>query len=389
MTGRRLRIAIACHPTYGGSGVVATELGMALAARGHEVHFVSYAAPHRMRDLQEKVAYHEVEITDYPLFRYPPYDLALAAKLADVAATCAIDVIHAHYAIPHSVSAYLTREILGERNGPKVVTTLHGTDITLVGSERAFWAVTKFGIESSDAVTAVSTYLARETEAIFRTRRPIHVIPNFVETGWYAPERRRPTLRQRFAPEDEALLVHLSNFRPVKRVEDVVRIFFRVQRERPARLLLVGYGPERRRAEELVRELGISARVAFLGAVDGVAEILSIGDLFLLPSAGESFGLAALEAMSCGLPVIAARAGGIGEVVVDGQTGVLCDVGDCRAMAEAALGILGDPERLEAMGRAARQRAIETFPQDRIVRRYEALYLETLGEGAAPADGDP
>jgi len=361
---------------------VATELGMALAARGHEVHFVSYAAPHRMREVQESIAFHEVEIVDYPLFRYPPYGLALAAKLVQVSEDHSIDIIHAHYAIPHAISAYLTRTILGGER-PRVVTTLHGTDITLVGSDTAFLRVTKFGIEASDAVTAVSEWLARETESALGIARPIRVIPNAVDAAWYSPERRSMVLRRRFATDDEAILIHLSNFRPVKRVEDVVRVFFRVQRELPARLLLVGHGPERKRAEEVARELGISSRVASLGSIDGVAEVLSIGDIFLLPSASESFGLAALEAMSCGVPVIASRAGGIAEVVADGETGVLCEVGDVGAMAAAALEILKDRDRLASMRSAARARALTAFPPERIADLYEIVYAEAAGAGQA------
>jgi len=377
-----MKIAITGHPTYGGSGVVAAELGMALAGRGHEVHFVAYEAPFRLDPLHPLVSFHEVEVTSYPLFRYPPYTLALATKLLGVIREQRVEVIHAHYAIPHSIAALLAQQMCRDC-GVKVVTTLHGTDITLVGIDPSFFEITKFAIEQSDAVTAVSTFLAEATVGRFGLRKPVEVIHNFIDPALYSPERRRPALRRRFACEDEALLCHISNFRPVKRIPDVIDVFARVARVRRARLLMIGNGPEAPPAHAQAAALGVADRITWLGAIDAVAEPLACADLFLLPSDGESFGLAALEAMASGVPVISTRAGGVPEVIEDGRTGILRGVGDTPGMAEAALSLLQDPGRHRAMGEAARKSAIERFSLDRIVGRYESLYAGLVGDRAS------
>ena len=378
-----MKIAIACHPTHGGSGVVASELGMEMARRGHEVHFVSYQIPFRVDQLHENVYFHEVEVTSYPLFRYPPYALVLATKLVDVVRAHGVRVLHVHYAIPHSISAILTRQMCANC-GIRIITTLHGTDITLVGSDPSFSEITRFGIESSDVVTAVSESLRESTRSHFGVEKEIQVIPNFVDTEVYSPLRRDPELRRRFASDGERLVVHISNFRPVKRVRDVVRIFASIVQRVPSRLLMIGHGPERSVAEEEVERLGLRDRVCFLGVLDAVADLLAVADLFLLPSDGESFGLAALEAMACAVPVIAARAGGIPELVEDGVTGILGEVGDVETMGARGAGLLDDPARLEMVRRAARDRAVENFSMEMIGDRYEKLYASVLGDPAAP-----
>jgi len=372
-----VKIAIVCHPTYGGSGVVASELGMSMAARDHEVHFVSYQVPFRVDRSQPNVHFHEVEVTSYPLFRYPPYALALATKLVSVVRAHGVRLVHAHYAIPHAISANLTKSMCADC-GIHTVVTLHGTDITIVGSDHAFAEVTRFGIEGSDRVTAVSEDLARETREVFDIQRPIEVIPNFVDTDLYSPDRRDQQLRRRFVDNGEALVVHVSNFRPVKRVLDVVRVFDRIRRDRPAKLLMVGTGPDHCAAEEEIARLGIASDVHFVGAVAGASELLACCDLMLLTSENESFGLVALEAMACGVPVIATRAGGVPEVVADRETGFLAPVGDTEAMGEAALELLSSAGMQQSFSRAARQRAVELFDRDRIVDRYEALYRRLL-----------
>ena len=372
-----MKIAIVCHPTYGGSGVVASELGMSMAARDHEVHFVSYQVPFRVDRSQPNVHFHEVEVTSYPLFRYPPYALALATKLVSVVRAHGVRLVHAHYAIPHAISANLTKSMCADC-GIHTVVTLHGTDITIVGSDHAFAEVTRFGIEGSDRVTAVSEDLARETREVFDIQRPIEVIPNFVDTDLYSPDRRDQQLRRRFVDNGEALVVHVSNFRPVKRVLDVVRVFDRIRRDRPAKLLMVGTGPDHCAAEEEIARLGIASDVHFVGAVAGASELLACCDLMLLTSENESFGLVALEAMACGVPVIATRAGGVPEVVADRETGFLAPVGDTEAMGEAALELLSSAGMQQSFSRAARQRAVELFDRDRIVDRYEALYRRLL-----------
>ncbi len=324
-----MKIGITCYPTYGGSGVVATELGKELANRGHDVHFISYALPIRLT-MKDRVYFHEVEVLTYPLFEYPPYDLVLATKMAEVMTRFDLDILHVHYAIPHSISAYLAKMMLRERVVP-FVTTLHGTDITLVGNDRSYLPITRFGIEQSDAVTAVSEYLRQRTIQEFQILRPILVVPNFVDCNVYGRSSDR-TLRRRFAQDDEGILTHISNFRPVKRVEDVVGIFALVRKHRKARLLMVGDGPERPKAEWLANTHGVAEDVLFVGKQNAMSELLAISDVLLLPSELESFGLVALEAMACEVPVIATRVGGVPEVVRDGIDGYLYEVGDGRRL---------------------------------------------------------
>ncbi len=373
-----MKVAIVCYPTHGGSGVVASELALGLGGRGHEVHIVSYAVPFRLRSFHPNVIIHEVEVASYPLFQYPPYTLGLATKLAEVATDHRLDVIHAHYAVPHAVSAYLAKQILGA-SAPRVVTTLHGTDITLVGADRSFHRVIRFAIDISDKVTAVSHYLKRRTLEEFSVQRPIEVIYNFVDTS----RCRRLTggcARDHWAPNGEKVLIHASNFRPVKRVSDVVRIFERVQKKVPSKLLMVGEGPERLFAQQLARELKLSEHVHFLGTQEHIEDVLSCADLLLLPSEQESFGLAALEAMSCEVPVVASRVGGLPEVIVHGETGYLCPVGEIRKMAAAAVDLLSDEQKLERARQRARQHVVERFDASSILPQYEKAYEDCFNE---------
>ncbi len=368
-----MKIGITCYPTYGGSGAVATELGIQLAGRGHEVHFISYAQPFRLRHFQERVYFHEVEMEQYPLFEHPPYTLALAVALHDAAQKHELDVVHVHYAIPHAASAWIAGEMLGADRLP-VVTTLHGTDITLVGMHPSFFEITRFAILKSDGITAVSGFLKEETVRDFRVpEERIDVIPNFIDPKIYHPGKK-PCHRPTFSEKGESILMHVSNFRGVKRVTDVVEIFARVQKKRPSRLVMIGDGPDRPRASERAEELGVSDRVIFLGKHDSVDELLSCADVFLLPSENESFGLAALEAMASGAPVVATRTGGIPEVIADGEVGYLFDVGDVEAMADGALAILEDPERLSRFRQRAREVATTVFSADRVVPLYEDVY---------------
>jgi N-acetyl-alpha-D-glucosaminyl L-malate synthase BshA len=374
-----LKIGISCYPTLGGSGVVATELAMALAAAGDEVHVISYAMPSRLRLIDPRLSFHEVVVPHYPLFEYPPYSLALATKMVEVATYQQLDLVHVHYAVPNAVSAVLARDIVGD-GGFKVVTTLHGTDITLVGNDPNYLATTRYGIERSDAVTAVSESLRRQTEEKLGIERRIEVIPNFIEPDRYDKARRGPGAR-RWARGDEAILVHVSNFRPVKRVLDVVKVFERVARSVDVRLLLAGDGPDRAQIEQYCREQGTCDRIIFIGSTASIEDVLVGADLFLLPSETESFGLAALEAMSCKVPVIATNVGGLPEVVEDGVTGFLCAVGDVDAMAAAALELLKDPERRRRFGEEARRQAVDRFSEDAVVERYRELYRRTTGNG--------
>jgi len=371
-----MRIGITCYPTYGGSGVVATELGLELAARGHEIHFISYAMPVRITEATARIRFHEVEVMNYPLFNHPPYTLALASKMYEVAASESLDVLHVHYAIPHSVSAYLAREMFRPRRLP-FVTTLHGTDITLVGSDRSYLPITRFSIEQSDAVTAISDYLQNVTLQEFGIRRKVEVIPNFVNCDVFEPATDA-SRRRAFARDDEKILVHLSNFRPVKRLPDVVEIFARVRRHIPAKLLLIGDGPDRGRAEWMAREKDLTADVLFLGKQNQVQDLLNCADVMLLPSELESFGLAALEAMACGVPAVCSNVGGLPEVIRDGVEGYLVGLRDVDTMAERALRILTEPGRREEMGRAARRRASDKFCSTRIIRLYEDLYRRVI-----------
>ena len=376
-----MKIGITCYPTYGGSGIVATELGLELARRGHEIHFISYSQPIRLTVPETNIHYHEVEVSRYPLFEYPPYDLALATRMAEVSQLYELDLLHVHYAIPHSVSALLAKQMLAAtppRRKLPFVTTLHGTDITLVGLDRSYLPITRFSIEQSDGVTAISNYLRDRTQKVLDVKNKIEVIPNFVNCDEYL--RRPEWLEQRseYAKEDERILVHLSNFRPVKRVMDVVEIFDRVRKKIPAKLLLVGDGPDRSQAEWLAVQKGIHDHVLFLGKQDQIREKLAISDVMLMPSELESFGLAALEAMACEVVPIATRAGGVPEVIEHGVSGFLADVGDVETMARYATELLGDEARLRAMGKQARAAARARFCSSKIIPLYEDFYRRVL-----------
>lgn len=383
-----MKIGITCYPTYGGSGAVATELGLDLARRGHEIHFVSYAQPFRLDRFREGVFFHEVEMMPYPLFEYPPYSLALAVTLHEVVRDHDLDLLHVHYALPHATSGWITREMLrAEGADVKVVTTLHGTDITLVGQDPSFRSITRFSIEMSDGLTAVSDWLRRETGEAFGVEPDrIEVIPNFVDVEEFHRDRY-PCHRSSLAPGGEKILMHISNFRPVKRVVDVVRIHAAVREEVPTRLVMIGDGPERGRAEDAAEELGTGDDVVFLGKLESVAELLACADLFLLPSEEESFGLVALEAMASGVPVVGSTGSGLAEVVEDGSSGRLHPVGSVEAMAASAIRILSDPDRWRRFSEAGRERAVEGFSADRVVPRYEALYRAVLSDADRPPPG--
>lgn len=379
-----MKIGISCYPTHGGSGVVATELGVELARRGHEIHFISYSVPFRLKPYQENILFHEVQVTSYPLFQYPPYTEALAAKMAEVADEAGLDILHAHYAIPHAVCAYLARQVAASTK-LRVVTTLHGTDITLVGSDQSFRTLTRFGIDQSDGVTAVSEFLRKKTVEVFHPHRAIQVIPNFVDTARYAP-RPGGCQRERFAKKGERVLVHISNFRRSKRVEDVVRVFAAVRREVPSVLLMVGDGADRTFSREVAVELGVERHVRYLGQLDAVEDVLACGDLFVLTSANESFGLAALEAMSSGVPVVATTAEGLPELVRNGETGYLVPVGDVAGMARRVIELLTDESKRAAMGRTSRQIAVDHYEASKIVPMYEEFYARVAGQ-TIPARG--
>lgn len=370
-----MKIGMVCYPTYGGSGVVATELGKALADKGHQIHFISYAMPMRLDGYLGNVYYHEVEMASYPLFEFPLYTPALASKIVEVARFEKLDLVHAHYAIPHAISAYLAREIL--KNEMKVITTLHGTDITLVGLEPSFLPVMKFSIERSDGVTAVSRFLREKTLTNYGIDKDIRVIPNFVDTAKYRRiECER--IREKFAPRGEKILVHVSNFRLVKRVPDVVRIFAEVHKRVPSMLLIVGDGPDRSACEILTRELNLQDHVRFLGKQLELVPILSSADLMLMPSQSESFGLSALEAMACEVPVVSSSVGGLPELQVHGATGYIAEIGDIDRMARYAVELLTNDARHTLFRNACRQRAVELFDVHKIVNQYEAYYAECL-----------
>ena len=376
-----MKIGINCYPTYGGSGVVATELGIELAERGHQVHFITYSQPFRLTGREKGIFYHEVPVANYPLFEYPPYTLALATRIAEVSEYYDLDIMHVHYAIPHSVSALLARQMLAGR-GRKLpfVTTLHGTDITLVGLDRSYLPITRFGIEQSDGVTSISNYLREKTMEDFSITRHIEVVPNFVNCDVYTPRiEGLEEARSAYAPPGEKLLVHLSNFRAVKRVTDVVQVFARVAERVPAHLLMIGDGPDRSTAEWLATERNIRERVHFLGKQDSVSDILPLCDLMIMPSQIESFGLAALEAMACRVPTIATRVGGVPELITDGVNGRLFPVGDVESMAAAAVELLSSESRLEEMRDNARKTAQKHFCASQIIPHYERYYEQVLG----------
>ena len=380
-----MKIGITCYPTYGGSGVVATELGLELAQRGHDIHFISYAQPIRLTGPHPNIHYHEVEVSRYPLFDFPPYDLALATRMAEVAELYELDILHVHYAIPHSVSAMLAKQMLAAAAKPRrlpFVTTLHGTDITLVGQDRSYLPITRFSIEQSDGVTAISEYLKERTVREFEIKNQIQVIYNFVNCDLYC---RCPEVGQRraeYAPKGERILVHLSNFRPVKRITDTIEIFDRVHKQMPAKLLLIGDGPDRSRAEWLAVQKGIHNDVIFLGKQDQVQEKLGLADVLLLPSELESFGLAALEGMACEVVPIATRVGGIPEVIEHGKSGFLAEVGDVDTMARYAIELLGDESRLRTMAKACRAVAQARFCASKIIPQYEDFYRRVLARSS-------
>jgi len=375
----KLKIGIVCYPTYGGSGVVATELGIALAEKGHEVHFISYDQPFRLDLFSEKIYYHEVSVPDYPLFEYAPYELNLTSKLVDVALHEKLNLLHVHYAIPHASAAVSAKQILATYGiDIPIVTTLHGTDITLLGKDKSFKPVIEYAINMSDAVTAVSEDLKQETLKYFNIKNEIKTIPNFIDMSLYQ-QKEDMKLRNQFAKEEEFILTHISNFRKVKRVEDVVNIFNKVSEETPAKLLMIGDGPERLKAEQLCRKLGITKKVKFLGKLKVIEKVLSISDLFILPSKTESFGLVALEAMASKTVVISTNSGGLPEVNIDGKTGYLSDVGDINKMAKDAIALLDDVEKLNVFKNNALAHA-NIFDLPNILPQYEAVYQHLVSK---------
>lgn len=380
---RPLTIAITCFPTFGGSGVIASEIGLAMAARGHRVHVIARELPVRLHGASESVRFHEVSENDHPVLeRSSAYAIALASKMIEVASYEQVDILHVHYAVPHATAAWMARGVLGAK-APRLVTTLHGTDITLVGLDASYLPLTRFSIARSDAVTAPSEFLRRATLSNFELDESvsIDVIPNFVDTERYAPARDRAALRKLFPAlgHDDPVLFHVSNFRPVKRVLDVVEVFAEVSRRTPAtHLVMVGDGPDRSRAERRVHELGLASRTVFLGKQDGFEPLLAAADVFLLPSEKESFGLAALEAMSCGVPVVASEVGGVPEVVEHGVTGMLAPIGDVMTMAEHTLGLVNHRTRWLTFSRNARARVLERYEKDPAIDRYEAVYRRVL-----------
>lgn len=374
-----MNIGITCYPVYGGSGVVATELGKALAARGHQIHFIAYSMPFRLGHVAENISFHEVSVNTYPLFEYPPYSLALTSKMVHVAQHEQLDLLHVHYAIPHATSAVLARQILATKGlRVPVVTTLHGTDITLVGRDASFESVVTYSIEESDGVTAVSDYLRRETHAHFCTDCEIEVIPNFIDTDRFQ-RMNKEHFKQALCPGGEKVMIHVSNFRPVKRAPETVRVLHRLREEDlPVKLLLVGDGPDRTKAERLAQELGVAQDVRFLGKQEPVEEILSIADVFLIPSGSETFGLAALEAMACHVPVVASDIGGLPELVQEGENGFLCPLGDIDAFTDRTRQILTDDALQARMAESARRHAVEDFGLDQIIPYYEHYYERVL-----------
>ncbi|MBD3170783.1 MAG: N-acetyl-alpha-D-glucosaminyl L-malate synthase BshA [candidate division Zixibacteria bacterium] len=377
MSINKLKVGITCYPVRGGSGVVATELGLQLAQRGMEVHFISYNTPFRLQEYVPNLFFHQVEVMNYPLFKYPPYTLTLAAKMAEVSRGWGLDILHVHYAIPHAACAYLAKGIIGE-GAPRVITTLHGTDITLVGIDESFKSITEFSINSSDGITAVSDYLKTQTERAFNVTDDIEVIYNFIDTAKFSPQMQTCGA-QNFAPNGEKIIMHISNFRPVKRSEDIIKIFDLIADEIPAKLVLVGDGPDLAKALTLADRLGVRDKIISLGTQNAVENILPCADIFLLPSQEESFGLGALEALSCGVPVIGYKAGGLVEVVEDGVSGFLVKIGDAVAAKERALELLTDSEKLRYHREQARKRAIDNFDSGKLVEHYISYYQKVLG----------
>ncbi len=376
----KMKIGIVCYPTFGGSGVVATELGKALAKGGHEIHFITYSQPSRLDFLNENLFYHEVDIRTYPLFEYPPYELALASKMVSVVKNEKLDLLHVHYAIPHASAAYMAKQILKTQGTViPVVTTLHGTDITLVGKDASYEPVVTFSINESDGVTAVSKDLRYQTFEFFDITKEIEVIPNFIDLDKFK-KQKKDHFKKAICPNGEVLIVHISNFRKVKRIGDVVKIFNNIRRETPAKLLMIGDGPERAGAEDLSKKLGIEDDVRFLGKLEAIEEVLSVADLFLMPSEKESFGLAALEAMACEVPVISSNAGGIPELNIDGVTGFLSEVGDIEEMSKNALFVL-NKENLHTFKENALKRAQE-FDISNILPLYENYYRKVIEKSA-------
>jgi len=371
-----LRIGIACYPTFGGSGVMATELGLALADRGHRVHLFSYARPTRLGHYHTGIEFHGVTVSSYPLFQYPPYDLALASTMREVMAERGLDILHVHYAVPHALSAHLACEMLSGCKA-RIVTTLHGTDITILGRDPSYRDVIKFGLEKSDAVISVSSWLEQQTREAFAFDGPIHVLSNFIDQTRFRP-RDDDTLRRELGGEDRPLIVHTSNFRPLKRTPDTIEVLRRLGPDSGAMLLLVGDGPDLQLVRDTAARAGLLDRVRFLGEVSDAETITAAADVALFPSESESFGLAALEATACAVPVVAARVGGVPEVIEHGATGFLHDVGDCGGMARDVGRLLGDAELRRAMGQAGVQRATESFSLDAAVQRHEDLYHSLL-----------
>lgn len=377
-----MKVGITCYPTYGGSGIVATELGLELANRGHEIHFITYSNPIRLDPGIPRIHYHEVEVSNYPLFQYPPYCLALASRMAEVAQSYSLDLLHVHYAIPHSISALLAQQMLAEQRHLPFITTLHGTDITLVGSDRSYFSITKFSIEQSNGITSISDFIQQRTAEVFGVKERVRVIPNFVNVDIYKPDPAKAGA-SRFAAAGDKLLIHLSNFRPVKRVLDCIHILARLRKVAPAHLLMVGDGPDRGPAEILARDLGVQDHVSFLGKQDHVERLIPLAHVLLMPSELEAFGLAALEAMACGVPPIGTRAGGVPELITHGVDGFIEGVGDLDAQAARAIALLTDEGLHQRMAAAARHSAVGRFSTERIIPQYERYYEEICGQRAA------
>lgn len=372
-----MKIGITCYPTYGGSGVVATELGKALAKRGHQIHFISYALPFRLNNFVENVFFHEVETSSYPLFEFPLYSLALASKMVEVAEFEKLDLLHVHYAIPHASSAYLAKQMLKGKKDLKVITTLHGTDITLVGLEPSFLPLVKFSIEESDGVTAVSRFLKEKTLTNYNIEKDIEVIPNFIDTNVYKP-LEVSEFKKHVSPNGEKILMHTSNFRQVKRVSDTIRIFEQIYKEVNSKLILVGDGPDRSDCERLCRQLNLCDHIKFLGKQDGLIDILNAADVFLIPSQSESFGLAALEAMACGVPVVSSSVGGLPELIRHNESGFIAEIGDIDRMSKYVLDLLTNEKKYELFAQSARNRAVELFDIEKVLPLYEQYYHKVL-----------